>query len=70
MAGMRGGMRSGGGRKGGRQETGNWEKGRWRLDSGAGRLDRMELLELEPVLELELAEWRMESMEKAVAAAL
>ena len=63
-------MRSGGGRKEGRQETGNWEKGRWRLDSGAGRLERIELLELEPELELEVAEWRMESMEKAVAAAL
>ena len=61
-------MRSGGGRKEGRQETGSWEKGRGRLDSGVGRLDRIELLELDP--ELELAEWRMESMEKAVAAAL
>ena len=61
-------MRSGGGRKEGRQETGSWEKGRGRLDGGVGRLDRIELLD--PELELELAEWRMESMEKAVAAAL
>ena len=45
-----------------------WENGRWRLESGAGRLESREVLLLE--LEELLAEWRMESMEKAVAAAL
>ena len=79
---MRGGRRSGGGRKGGRQEkeAGKWGKGERRGEERPEK--RVEEVrgvrgELEAVVEEELwgeeeveEDWRMESIEKAVAATL
>ena len=80
---MRGGRRSGGGRKGGRQEkeAGKWGKGERRGEErpeNRGEEVRGVRGELEAVLEEELwgeveveeEDWRMESIEKAVAATL
>ena len=76
--GIRGGRSSGGGRKGGRQENeaGNWGKGDRRGEErpeNRGEEVRGVSGELEAVLDEELGEeedWRMESMENAVAATL
>ena len=72
--GIKGGIKSGGGRKEGKQETGKW----WNGSNGEDRLDNNEAdadTAGEGVVvvddeEDEVADWRIESIEKAVAAAL